>query len=60
MLQIENHPGDGLRIAGDGHLDDIVMTVAERIGGRPVKSFVLLIGEVFGPADMRGGELHLF
>ena len=48
FLQVEDHAGDGVRLAFQRHFHDEVVAVAARIGFGPVEGLVLLVGQRAG------------
>ncbi len=56
LAEVEDHAGDGVGIALDGHFQHVIMAVAVRIGVGAVKRTILVLAQRRIAADVRGGE----
>jgi len=55
ILEVEDHPRDGIRLSPEGHLEPVVVPVALGIATEPLG--VLLGGEIVQPIAERGREM---
>lgn len=58
LLEVENHPGDGIRRTIERHFQNEVVAVAMRIGSIAIDRVILFVTEGRVSTDVRCGKLY--
>ena len=57
VFQIEDHAGDGIRLAFDRDLHDVVVAMAVAVGAFAVERAIFIVAELGKTADVRSGKV---